>query len=345
MNVMSVDPDGDSHLYKVSGKFLTDENGIITNYYDGYATTDPLAKIKGNLYVDKHVAISSNLTVWGKMILPSWGSLRARIGDAYKDAINKGADAGYQQTLAEYVGTLVQPLVAATNAYECGEAVIEVHDCESNSYHRLVWVNSGHAMNAKDDRATFFPRNKYYYRFDGSVLRTQRYNQAGSLQHAAVGTNFCVALPSPGGVYYFVGKDQRGAAHLDVKILFDLSGDSKPLHVDVGTWNFVDMGESVGADGEWETIYSSVKPTERTETVIRTETYTWYEEYWDDELGEWVVDYDNPITETYEWYDEYTNNMIFEIEPYTCVEFHFKQVGPKAMKVDVQELYKTNPVR
>ena len=305
---------------------------------------DNKVTINNNLKVENTVAVSSNIAVWGKMFIPSWDALR--IGwAAYKEDINNGLDVGYQDTLADYVERLVEPLVAATNAYERGESVIEVHDCGSNSYHRLAWVNSVRASYATPERVTFFPRNKYYYRFDGAILRTQKIGVGGALFKPAVNTNFCMAIPSPAGVYYYTGKGSKESAHLDIKILFDLSGDSKPLHLDVGTWNFVRMGESVGADGEWETIYSTVQPTERTETVIHTETYTWYDEYWDDELGEWVYDYDNPHTETYEWYDEYVNNMIFEIQPYTCTEFHFKQVGPKAMKVDIQTLYKTNPVR
>ena len=334
MDVLKVKPTVGPLLYYPG---QTNENGVVTNYY-GYAETNANVKLKGNLNVTDSTAISSNLTVWGKLLLSSWENLRLA-WKPYENDINDGKDCGYQQTLAEYVGNLVKPLVAATNEYAMGDEVIEVHTCTTNATSPLS--RNGRIETVKDDVALLVTKNKATYVWDHDKVRTV-------LNNLTVGawvsvSNAQLWVSSPGGIVGHQGKSEN--PRLDVKVIFDLSAWSYKVNLDVGTWNFVGMGDRVGVEGEWETIYSSVKPTERTETVIHTETYTWYDEYWDDELGEWVVDYDNPITETYEWYDEYTNNMIFEIEPYTCVEFHFKQVGPKAMKVDVQELYKTNPVR
>jgi hypothetical protein len=132
------------------------------------------------------------------------------------------------------------------------------------------------------------------------------------------------------------------------KFVFDASKESTSSgltnYVDVGTFNFKGMGGDTGFDGEFETIYSNVEPIERTEAILRTETYEYENWIWDDELGDYILDPDEPyITETYEWWDEYTFDMLWVIPPGTCWEFDFKRVGETAIRVNVQQIYKTQP--
>lgn len=83
----------------------------------------------------------------------------------------------------------------------------------------------------------------------------------------------------------------------------------------------------------------------RAQTVVHTETSVWYDWIWDDTIGDWVEDTSNPHEETYEWTDEYMVDMNWVLSPYKCYQMNFKQCGDKAMKVDITEIYKTNPYR
>ena len=356
MGVLKVKPTVGPLIY-LPGQ--TDENGVITNYC-GYAETNCNVKLMGNLHVTDSTAVSSNLTVWGKLLLSSWDSLRLAFSP-YENAINEGKECGYQASLSEYVEELVAPLVAATNKYMLGEQVIAVHTCTSNfnGSSRLTdlgrQVPNGavnHILFFTENRATYLwePVPVYCAAFKGKPDNSMNgffdelLNSSVTLGEAR-STNIYIRVSTPGGLTS-KGREKETHPRLDVKILFDMSSITFKSYLDLGQYNFVGMGEQFGYDDcEWETLYSNVQPIERTEVVIHTETYTWYDEYWDDELGTWVIDWDNPHTETYEWYDEYIHNMVFEIEPYVCTQFHLRQTGPKAMMVEVSTFYKTNPVR
>ena len=237
------------------------------------------------------------------------------------------------KAMAEALEYLNEGIIAATNEYRVGDVVLDTSRLSSNSQDRVtIW----HRNNTW--RATCFARNKRQYLYDATKM-TYKYRNTGTPLPIVE-----IVFTNPNGNLIF-GSEPYKRQQLDCKYVFDLSGSSSTLTVDVGTWNFVGMGESVGATGEWETIYSSQEPNTTTQTIVHTETYTYYDWIWDDDVGDWVEDREHPYTESYEWTEDYTVDMNWVLQPYKCYEFTFKQCGDKAMKVDMHEIYKTNPYR
>ena len=335
-----------------SWESMIDSNGV-TNYYL-YAKTNSNVDVNGNVHVSDSIAVSSNLAVWGKVQISAWENVVAKIKGMTKNEQGKivavpGEEAmvnpygGARVSLAEYIEYLNAGLIAATNEYFVGDVVLEMHRLSSNAQDRVwfSWKNIGTKNYPKRQfQATSYARNKRQYRYDAALAE-----KVVTTRDAKYGTNMVIlAFSDPNGNLPLLS-DSYKRQQLDVKYVFDLSGVSTPYIVDVGTWNFVGMGESVGASGKWETIYSNVEPNMRAQTVVHTETSVWYDWIWDDTIGDWVEDTSNPHEETYEWTDEYMVDMNWVLSPYKCYQMNFKQCGDKAMKVDITEIYKTNPYR
>lgn len=315
----------------------------ITNYYL-YAKTNSNVDVYGNIHVSDSMAVSKNFAVWGKLQISAWENVIARIRGMTKNEYGKivtlpGNEAmvnpygGKPVTMEEYMEYLNEGIIAATNEYRVGDVVLDTSRLSSNSQDRVtIWRRSN------TWRATCFARNKRQYLYDATKMTYKYRNTATPLPIVEI------VFTNPNGNLIF-GAEPYKRQQLDCKYVFDLSGSSSTLTVDVGTWNFVGMGESVGAAGEWETIYSSQEPNTTTQTIVHTETYTYYDWIWDDDVGDWVEDREHPYTESYEWTEDYTVDMNWVLQPYKCYEFTFKQCGDKAMKVDMHEIYKTNPYR
>lgn len=304
MDSLTVKPNVGPFLYYESA---WDKNGVPTNFY-GFAATNAEIAINGNLHISDSIGVSSNVFVWGNLVLNGWDRLYVKSGKE----TDVNAYHGYQESLGAYVERLVTPLVSATNEYAMGKVYVDVISMAEGKKD-----GDGHLVGGTESvGAILYAKNK----------RNYLYRLSSRLKGGKLNLSF------------------DNSRHLDVGIVLDLTANSSGLTLDVGTWNFEGMGESVGANGAFKTIYSNVEPVERTETVLRSETNTYENWIWDDESGDYILDPDEPyITEVYEWLDEYTFDMVWQLEAGTCWQFDFKQAGPTAMKVDVQRIYKTQP--
>ena len=233
-----------------------------------------------------------------------------------------------RMTLADHLNMVARPLIIATNEYHVGDKVLEVHKNlrMSDSGTRIVQSNGHGTMTLK-------MLNKRSFHYDGAMCDTTPLGRP-----AQTITNVVVTLPSPANY-------DGDSEHLKTEITFDLSACSHSVTLDFGRNNFTNIvdSESMSYGGQWETVLSTVEPDIAVESVLRTSTETTYEWIQDPTTGEWVEDTANPITATLEWYDNYMTDMNFTIEPYSCKQFKFTQVGERTMKVEIQDLYKTVP--
>lgn len=330
MDSLVVKADVGPYLYYEGAK---NDEGVVTNFY-GFAKTNAEVEVNGNMHVSDSIGVSSNVFVWGNLIINGWDKLYVKQGKE----TDVNAYHGFRESLGAYFEELAAPLIAATNDFWNSDRFIEVERAPNETDHsKPIWYHWVEKMgNTTANFSTYEGiikvKDKCNFRIDTTIIRHVYKDQSNTWR---------IMLEDNG-------------KFTSNKFIFDASkvattsssGSGSPVtnYVDVGTFNFKGMGGDTGYEGEFETIYSNVEPIERTEAILRTETYEYENWIWDEELGYYILDPDQPyITETYEWWDEYTFDMVWAIPPGTCWEFDFKKVGETAMRVNVQQIYKTQP--
>lgn len=320
MDSLVVKPDVGPFLYYEGAK---NDEGVVTNYY-GFAKTNAEINVNGNMHVSDSIGVSSNVFVWGNLIINGWDKIYVKQGKE----TDVNAYQGFKQSLGAYFEELAAPIIAATNEYANGEVFYDLGTRNSdNTDHSkpVYWHYFPVPDEIKNDGMGYgwALRDKCNFRVTANAIPSYNY--------AAAKIELFIRL----------GLDRPFTSN---KIVFDSTGVAATNYVNLGTYNFKGMAGDTGLDGTFETVYSNVEPIERTEAVLRTETYKYENWIWDEELGDYILDPDQPyITETYEWWDEYTFDMVWQILPGTCVEFDLKRVGETAMRVNVQQIYKTQP--
>lgn len=309
----------------------TNTYGQVTNHLR-WVETNANFRIKGNVKVAGDMGVAS-MSVSDKLYVSGFDDIIAGGWYQYRDEngvtrLRKGVPPNsyesYNMTIADFLNYLAEDYVAATNKIQMGDVVKEVHKMKPG-------IGQHEGVELVYSRAGFLElktENRFIYHFDGALVDSTRFQNTTPKTI----TNLIVNLLPPYGY-------TNSSSHLDVTLSVDMSATSHALKLDIGSRNFNNFGNG----GVWETILSSIQPDVRTETVVHSETYTWYDWIYDENLDDWVEDLEHPYTETYEWYDEYQIDMTFTVEPYSCKEFRFKQVGDKSMRVDIVPLYKTSP--
>lgn len=320
MNSLVVKPAVGPFLYYEGAK---NDEGVVTNYY-GFAKTNAEVEVNGNIHVSDSIGVSSNVFVWGNLIINGWDKIYVKRGQE----TDVNAYHGFRESLGAYFEKLAAPIIAATNEYANGEVFYDLGTRNSdNTDHSkpVYWHYFPIPDELKNDGMGYgwALRDKCNFRVTANAIPSYNY--------AAAKIELFIKL----------GLDRPFTSN---RIVFDSTGVAATNYVNLGTYNFKGMAGDTGVDGTFETLYSNVEPIERTEAVLRTETYEYENWIWDEEFGDYILDPDQPyITETYEWWDEYTFDMVWQILPGTCVEFDLKRVGETAMRVNVQQIYKTQP--
>ena len=318
---------------------MTNNVGQITNIVD-YVISNSNVEVVGNVAVGKAL-VADKIAAKTMFEVYDFDSIVARVHGYGVDANGNvfyipGSDntpgGGLRLTLPKYLDLKVSPLVTATNEYYAGDKVIPVD--------QLTWPSiKGAPANPRSnsDICLEIVKNRMEYLYDAALVDVHNFNILGhGGGWTATITNFYVYLPDPAA---YTNGEYKAGSNMKVSFTFDLSGVSHGVWFNIGTYNFAGLDEM----GKWETILANEEPNIATESVLRSETRIFYDYVYDDNIGDWVEDLEHPREETYEWYDEYQTDMNWYIEPYTCKEFRFKQVGPKTMRVEINTLYKTNP--
>ena len=309
----------------------TNAAGQVTNWDDYFAsnatvTVTGVVELAGNSST-RSLQVKDKLYVHGfdDVVANAWG---LGIDENGKRVMYKGNDdlangwqnfSGIKVTLEDYIQFLTEPFQQATNEFYRGNVTVR-----TDSLRWYLTERTGSTVTLEGVVSTIENRHIYYW---NSTIMDQKYKRSGNYLSV---TKVVPLLPNPGGLTV-------NDRFLDVEFIFDLSGVSHDLIVDLGTLNFD------GSTNAWETIISDTEPDIQTEQVLRTEESTWYDWIYDDNLGEWVEDTANPHTEVTEYYDEYEMDMTFTVSAYSVKRFKFKQVGPRTMTMDVSTMYKTSP--
>jgi hypothetical protein len=334
MNSVTIRP-----VFESGYDMMTNNVGQITNIVD-YVISNSNVEVAGNVAVSKAL-VADKIAAKTMFEVYDFDSIVARVMGYGVDANGNvfcipGSDnvtgGGLRLTLPKYIDLKVSPLVTATNEYYAGDKVIPVD--------QLTWPSiKGAPANPRSnsDICLEMAKNRMEYLYDAALVDVHNFNILGhGGGWTATITNFYVYLPDPAA---YTNGEYKAGSNMKVSFTFDLSGVSHGVWFNIGTYNFAGLDET----GKWETILANEEPNIATESVLRSETRTFYDYVYDDNIGDWVEDLEHPREETYEWYDEYQTDMNWYIEPYTCKEFRFKQVGPKTMRVEINTLYKTNP--
>ena len=322
---------------------LTNSYGQVTNHYN-YVKANANIRVIGLWDIAGDMAVTG-LSIKDKLYLPGFddvvmagyytvwdtnGNMRIEKGvPNYMNNTGPGTSSR-QATFQDYMDVITEPFIAATNKYQQGDIVKEVHS--------LKPVETGSGTVSQSEGATIQgnmnsrelllrTNNRTIYHYSGSAVDSSSFNA----NSAGTVSNLVVKFSRPYGY-------TNETSHLEVRLVVDMSTCAHRLNINIGRENFSNLGS-----GLWDTILSTTEPDIRTEQVVHTETTVQYDWIYDETIGDWVEDTENPQVETYEWYDEYQTDMTFVVEPYACKEFYFKQVGDKTMRVEIIPLYKTNP--
>ena len=296
--------------------FASNANVTVTGIVEvsGNSSTRSL-QVKDKLYVHGFDDIVAN--AWGLGLDENGNRVMFKGNDDLANGWQNGS--GIKVTIEDYIQFLTEPFQSATNEFYRGNTTVRTDSMRWMPTDRTSTTITLY-LGGRD-----YIENRHTYYWNAAIM-DQQYQWGGRYYLV---TKVQPAFPQPGGM-------TETDRFLDLEFVFDLSGVSHDLIVDLGSLNF-------GEGGEWETIISDTEPNIQTEQVLRTEENTWYDWIYDDTLGEWVEDRENPHTEVTEYYDNYEMDMTFTVSAYSVKRFKFKQVGPKTMAMDVSTMYKTSP--
>lgn len=314
---------------------MTNEYGQVTNWIQ-VVETNSQVKIKGDVAVNGNILVNTlvatnEISVYGfdDIVSRVWGwgidSNGVRWVQKGTDGIPRG---GQRLDLKTYVDFMVEPFISATNIYNAGDTVIEVHKPIKPRMMDPVAISGGNMsvhLSCPNKREIFY-----------NAALCDNIFRHGSGYYTI--TNVGCIFSHPAG-YTTEGDSFTEVQHLDTTITFDLSSCGHSVRLDFGQ-NFASIN---GDTNDWDTIFSTVEPNIQVVQVLRTGETTTYDMVYDEDIGDWVQDLENPHTTISEWYDSYEVDMAFDIEPYTCKQFKFKQCGDRTMMVEIRTLYKTMP--
>jgi hypothetical protein len=118
MNSLVVKPDVGPFLYYEGAK---NDEGVVTNYY-GFAKTNAEVEVNGNMHISDSIGVSSNVFVWGNLIINGWDKIYVKPGKE----TDVNAYHGFRESLGAYFEELAAPLIAATNDFWHSDRFIDV---------------------------------------------------------------------------------------------------------------------------------------------------------------------------------------------------------------------------